>query len=99
MAEKTITQKIEEHFAVEEGEWLFERGKVKEGKLIKEAYHMIKDLQRELAIAIRQNRKLAADSHSAAAKLAEREQNVENNEKLFQSRLNYLQEFIDYHKT
>lgn len=99
MSEKTITQKIEEHFAVEGGEWLFERGKVKEGKLIKEAYHRIKTLQRRLRFSDEENRKLRADSYSKARELSEREQSVEKKEQAFRSRLGYLQEFIDYYKT
>lgn len=46
MTDKMIEHKIREHYVAENGEWLVEKGKVKEAKLLKEACEAIERLRR-----------------------------------------------------
>ncbi len=49
MAEKTVEQRIRELYCAEGSEWLVEKGKVKEARLLKEAHHEIVRLKKELS--------------------------------------------------
>jgi len=43
---KEVEDKIREYYLSEDGEWLVEKGKMREARLLKEAYHRIKYLKR-----------------------------------------------------
>jgi hypothetical protein len=46
MTDKLIEHRIREHYVSENGEWLVEKGKVKEARLLKEACETIEQLRR-----------------------------------------------------
>lgn len=50
MSEKTVEVRIREHYCAENGEWLIEKGKVKEARLLKEAYHRIQSLKNDVGM-------------------------------------------------
>ena len=55
MAEqKNIEQRIREHYCVAGGEWLIEKGKVKEAKLLKEAVERIEQIARHYGAHIQE---------------------------------------------
>ena len=45
--EKDIEDRIREHYCAENGEWLVEKGKVKEARLLKEAFNRIHSLKND----------------------------------------------------
>ncbi len=45
---KTIKEKITAYYVSEDGTWLVEKGKVKEAKLIKEAFQEINELEKDV---------------------------------------------------
>ena len=45
--EKSIEDRIREHYCAENGEWLIEKGKVKEARLLKEAVQRINSLKND----------------------------------------------------
>lgn len=45
--EKTVEDRIREHYCADNGEWLVEKGKVKEARLLKEAFHRIHSLKND----------------------------------------------------
>ena len=96
MAEKTVEQRIRELYCAEGGEWLVEKGKVKEARLLKEAHHEIVRLKKELSRANNTAMQYAAISRKKERTLAEREKEVEMGEARLKNRMQYLQEFIDY---
>jgi urease accessory protein UreF len=96
MAEKTVEQRIRELYCAEGGEWLVEKGKVKEARLLKEAYHKIMCLKKELSHANNTARHYEAISRQKEKTIAEREKEVEMGEARLKNRMQYLQEFIDY---
>lgn len=50
MSEKTVEVRIREHYCAENGEWLVDKGKVKEARLLKEAYHRIQSLKNDVGM-------------------------------------------------
>lgn len=45
--EKAVEDRIREHYCADNGEWLVEKGKVKEARLLKEAFHRIHSLKND----------------------------------------------------
>jgi hypothetical protein len=88
-----IETRIRQHYCAENGEWLVEKGKVKEAKLLKEACLTIEAARRELA-------KLRDEKHSGSwnnikkeRELEEREKNIVEREQKFEER---KASFIDH---
>lgn len=48
MSKKPIEQKIKEKYQIEYDIWLIEKGKTNEIRMIKECYHRIEDLKKEI---------------------------------------------------
>lgn len=58
MSKKSIEQKIKEKYQVEDDIWLIEKGKTNEIRMIKECYHRIENLKKEIE---RLNKKIDSD--------------------------------------
>lgn len=74
MSKKLIEEQIREHYTAQSGEWLVEKGKVKEAKLLKEACLTLEAARRELA-------KLRDEKHSGHWKNIAKEREMEDREK------------------
>tara|TARA_B110000503_G_scaffold67023_1_gene105110 strand:- start:262 stop:585 length:324 start_codon:yes stop_codon:yes gene_type:complete len=46
MSDKLIETRIRQHYVAEDGEWLVEKGKVKEAKMLKEACETVVELRK-----------------------------------------------------
>ena len=69
-----IEARIREHYCAANGEWLVEKGKVKEAKLLKEACTSIETMRRELS-------KLREEKHADRWKDYDREKALNEREK------------------
>jgi len=86
MTDKTIEARIREHYVSDNGEWLVEKGKVKEARLLKEACETIERLRREVAVSERNYHRMLRSTHDKELNLAEREKLVEERETKFEAR-------------
>lgn len=74
MTDKSIEARIRQHYVAEDGEWLVEKGKIKEAKMLKEACETIE--------RIRKDYKTSENAYySKLFKLNKRERAVEYREK------------------
>lgn len=74
MADKSIEARIREHYVAENGEWLVEKGKVKEARLLKEACETVEKLRTQYAASERNYYRLMTST-------SQRERDVEAREK------------------
>jgi adenosyl cobinamide kinase/adenosyl cobinamide phosphate guanylyltransferase len=86
MADKTIEARIREHYQAESGEWLVEKGHVKEAKLLKEAAEMLEKLRRQLATYERNYYNLLSSTDEKERALNEREKTIAEREARFEDR-------------
>jgi hypothetical protein len=86
MTDKTIEARIREHYVSDNGEWLVEKGKVKEARLLKEACETIERLRREIAVSERNYYRMLRSTNDKEHNLAEREKLVEERETKFEAR-------------
>lgn len=75
MTDKSIEARIREHYVSDNGEWLVERGKVKEARLLKEACQAIEKLRLQYAASERNYYRRTMD-------ICIRERDVETREKI-----------------
>lgn len=66
---KNVEERIRDHYLSEDGEWLVEKGKVKEARLLKEAYGRIDDLKNDLQWQKNYARSLAQEARESRDKL------------------------------
>ena len=83
-----IETRIRQHYASENGEWLVEKGKVKEAKLLKEACIEIERLRRGLSTS-------EASYYRAIMAYSEKNREMEAREKLLTNREQKFAERID----
>lgn len=86
MTDKSIEARIREHYVSENGEWLVERGKVKEARLLKEACETIEQLRRRYAASENNYFRLMRDTVQKERTLSEREKEIEKREARFEER-------------
>lgn len=93
MSDKPVEDRIREHYTAQDGEWLVEKGKVKEAKLLKEACITLGRLRRELE-------KLRDEKNSGHWKNIAKERELEDREKAIAEREKRFEErkasFIDH---
>ena len=84
MTDKLIEHRIREHYVSENGEWLVEKGKVKEARLLKEACETIEQLrrakdkiERSAYIQLNENWKKSLELERREKEIAEREEKFE----------------------
>lgn len=92
--EKTVEDRIREYYCADGGEWLVEKGKVKEARLLKEAYHRIKALSNDVRMygnwyTSEKNKRLALENE-----LEQREKNLADREERFARRLEDVKNMI-----
>jgi hypothetical protein len=86
VTDKSIETRIREHYVSESGEWLVEKGKVKEAKLLKEACETIERLRRQYAQSEQNYYRMMRDTSKKEHDLAEREKNIAGRETRFEDR-------------
>lgn len=94
---KLIEDRIREHYCEDGGDWLVEKGKVKEAKLLKEAYHRIMQLRKDAdRYASMYSEERGKTSH-AYKELERRHKDVEEAEHRLQCRLRALHLLLDHY--
>lgn len=86
MTDKRIEARIREHYVSENGEWLVERGKVKEARLLKEACETVEKLRNQYASSERNYHRLWADTRKRERDVEAREKEIEKREARFEER-------------
>lgn len=91
MTSKPVEQRIREHYEAENGEWLVEKGKMKEARLLKEAVERITQQQRDIRFLIDHRAQIQLKLNEVQENLQERENDLSERERRFQVRINDLQ--------
>lgn len=86
MTDKSIEARIREHYVSDNGEWLVEKGKVKEARLLKEACETIERLRRQYASSENNYFRLMRDTAEKERTLSEREKQIAEREARFEDR-------------
>lgn len=86
MQEKPIEARIREYYVADNGEWLVEKGKTKEAKLLKEACETLEKLRKDVATSDRQYYNLLLITEKKKQELEEREAVVAKREVAFEER-------------
>jgi uncharacterized protein (DUF3084 family) len=81
-----IENRIREHYCSANGEWLVEKGKVKEAKLLKEACEVIEQLRRGYAQSEQNYYRMMMDTSKKQSEIAEREKRIAAREEKFEAR-------------
>jgi hypothetical protein len=81
-----IEVRIRQHYCADNGEWLVEKGKVKEAKLLKEACEVIEKLRRHYETSERNYYRMMMDTSKKERELEEREKRIVERETRFEDR-------------
>lgn len=81
-----IETRIRQHYCADNGEWLVEKGKVKEAKLLKEACEAIEKLSKQAANSERRYWEMLGRTSEKERELAKREKTIEEREARFEDR-------------
>jgi hypothetical protein len=96
MTDKPIEARIREHYVSENGEWLVEKGKVKEARLLKEACETIEQLRRQYENSERNYYRLMQTKNQEMNTIQDREKDVILREARLQERLASVKSSIEY---
>jgi hypothetical protein len=81
-----IETRIRQHYCADNGEWLVEKGKVKEAKLLKEACETLEKLRRQYAQSEQNYYRLMMKTSQEMRTIQEREKAVIERETHFEAR-------------
>jgi hypothetical protein len=91
---EAIEIRIRQHYCADNGEWLVEKGKVKEAKLLKEACETIERLRRQYNNSERLYWEMLTKTSAKERELAEREKRIVERETRFEARkASFIREF------
>ena len=96
MSDKRIEARIREYYVAETGEWLVEKGKVKEAKLLKEACETIESLRRANARLEQSIHERMTDNWKKDQELKDRAKALEELENRLHERLNSAKQGLEY---
>lgn len=89
-----IQTRIRNHYQAESGEWLVEKGKVKEARLLKEACEAIESLKRANRKLENEYYEMLRKTYSKERELADREKEIAEREQRFEDRkTSFIREF------
>lgn len=91
---KLVEERIREHYTAQNGEWLVEKGKVKEAKLLKEACLTIEKLRASHSKLQEEKRSKHWENYDLQKELDRREKELAQREARLQNRLDSLAEDI-----
>jgi hypothetical protein len=92
MSDVKIETQIRNHYCVDNGEWLVEKGKVKEAKLLKEACITIEKLRKENTILEGEKWNGKWNNIAKERELEEREKSIVKRETRFQTKIDSLRD-------
>ena len=87
MSDKSIESRIRQHYVAESGEWLVEKGKVKEAKMLKEACETIEKIRKDHKTAENAYYGKLSDFNKRERAFAKREKAVAENEERLRIRI------------
>ena len=87
---KLVEERIREHYTAQNGEWLVEKGKVKEAKLLKEACLTIEKLRASHSKLQQEKNSKHWENYDFQKELDQREKELERREARLQKRLDSL---------
>ena len=87
---KLVEERIREHYTAQNGEWLVEKGKVKEAKLLKEACLTIEKLRSSHSKLQQEKHSKHWENYDLRKELDQREKELEEREARLQERLEHL---------
>lgn len=94
MTTKSVEERIREHYTAQSGEWLVEKGKVKEAKLLKEACIKLERQGRELEKLHEEKRNKHWENYDKQRELEKREKTITEREQRFEERkASFIQHF------
>ena len=97
MATKSVEERIREHYTAQNGEWLVEKGKVKEAKLLKEACIKLERQSRELEKLHEEKRNKHWENYDRQRELEKREKKIAEREQRFEERkASFIQHFEEW---
>ena len=92
-----IETRIRQHYCADNGEWLVEKGKIKEAKLLKEACEEIEKLRKQYANSERLYWEMLGRTSEKERELAKREKTVEERESRFEDRkASFIRDFQNW---
>lgn len=92
---KSVEERIREHYTAQNGEWLVEKGKVKEAKLLKEACIKLEKQGRELSKLQEEKHNKHWENYDKQQELKKREKELDEIEKHLNSRIEYMMEDLN----
>ena len=87
MTDKSVETRIRQHYVAEDGEWLVEKGKVKEAKMLKEACETIERLRKDYKTSEYAYYSKLTTFNKRERAVKEREKAVAENEERLRSRI------------
>ena len=92
--DKTVEERIREHYTAQNGEWLVEKGKIKEAKLLKEACIKLENQSRILEKLLDEKRNKHWENYDKQSELEKREKLIAEREEKFEDRkASFIREF------
>ena len=85
-----VKEDIRKHYLSGDGEWLVEKGKVKEARLLKRAYERINQLEKDVRYWSSQFTKAGNDSKEAQKKLMEQDEAIQKGKRRLLNDIEYL---------
>ena len=95
MSSDLVEDKIKKHYCVDGNEWLVEKGKVKEAHLLKEAYHRILSLRKDVTMYASWYHHELQAHRKLENSIIKRETDVEKKEKMLSDKMTRLMEFLE----
>jgi hypothetical protein len=97
MTDKRIEARIREHYVADNGEWLVEKGKVKEARLLKEACEAIEKLRRQYTSSENNYYRLLTSTSQRERDVEAREKEIEKREARFKERkASFIRDFEEW---
>ena len=100
MPEKNIEEQIRDYYQANNGEWLVEKGKVKEAKLLKQAVERIDSLKNNVRYFSNRCKELEYSIHEKIAarinELNEREENIRRRENDLKRKIENAKQALSY---
>ena len=96
MTDKSIETRIRQHYVAESGEWLVEKGKVKEAKMLKEACETIVELRKSYKTSENAYYSKLNDFSKRERVVKEREKAVAENEERLRNLIVGTKQSLDF---
>lgn len=92
---ENVEEKIKKHYCAEGGDWLVEKGKVKEARLLKEAYHRILSLKGDVRMYLDWYQREKSQRIEFERSLEGREKRLKEQERRFNEQRGRLKKLLE----